>query len=47
MRREHLKSIENGEYNVKAGMIYNNLFATLERIGDHIINVTEAITGKM
>lgn len=47
MRRDHFKSIENGEYNVKAGMIYSNLFATLERIGDHLINVTEAITGKV
>ena len=46
-RRDHFKSIENGEYNVKAGMIYSNLFATLERIGDHLINVTEAITGKV
>jgi phosphate:Na+ symporter len=47
LRRDHFKSIENGDYNVKAGMVYNNLFATLERIGDHIINVTEAVEGKV
>ncbi len=46
-RREHLKKIEKGEYDILSGMIYIDLIASLERVGDHIINVTEAITEKL
>lgn len=46
-RREHLKKIEKGEYDILSGMIYIDLIASLERVGDHIINVTEAITEKI
>jgi phosphate:Na+ symporter len=43
LRKKHLKSIEEGDYNVKAGMIYNDLFSSCEKVGDHIINVSEAM----
>jgi phosphate:Na+ symporter len=43
LRKSHLKSIETKEYNIMAGMVYSNLFASLERVGDHVINVTEAL----
>lgn len=46
IRKQHLENIENKEYNVKSGMIYNDLFSSLEKIGDHIINVSEALAGK-
>jgi phosphate:Na+ symporter len=46
IRQQHLQNIENKEYNVKSGMIYNDLFSSLEKIGDHIINVSEALAGK-
>lgn len=46
LRSQHLQNIENKEYNVKSGMIYNDLFSSLEKIGDHIINVSEACAGK-
>lgn len=47
MRKEHLASVEKGEYSFQNGMIYSDLFSSLERIGDHVINVNEAITGKV
>ncbi len=47
IRKEHLRNIEKGNYKVKAGMIYSNLFASIERVGDHIINVNEAIAGQI
>lgn len=47
LRAEHLENIEHQEYNVKSGMIYSDLFSSLEKIGDHIINVSEAVSGKM
>ena len=31
------------EQNIKIGMIYTDIFNSCEKIGDHIINITEAI----
>ena len=45
LRSHHLKSIEKGEYNFEIGMIYNDLFSSCEKLGDHIFNVNEAIVG--
>ena len=47
LRRMHLKSIEAGDYNVKSGLVYNDLFASCEKVGDHVINVSEALAGEM
>lgn len=46
--REYYDSLSNnGELDIESGILYNNIFASLERIGDHIINVTEALVGKV
>lgn len=47
LRRMHLKSIEAGDYNVKSGLIYNDLFSSCEKVGDHVINVSEALVGEV
>lgn len=47
LRTLHLENIEKQEYSVRSGMIYNDLFSSLEKVGDHIINVSEAVAGKM
>ncbi len=47
LRRTHLKSIEAGDYNVKSGLIYNDLFSSCEKVGDHVINVSEALVGEV
>ena len=48
MRRENNESMEKDEtYDINSAMIYNNLFSNLEKIGDHIINVTEAVVGEI
>jgi phosphate:Na+ symporter len=46
-RKEHLVNIETGEYNFASGIIYNDLFSSAERLGDHIINVSEAVAGEV
>ncbi len=43
LRKEYFQDIEKGDYNLKSGMIYNDIFNSCEKVGDHIINVTEAI----
>jgi len=45
LRKEYLQKIEKGEFKIQTGMIYNNLIHSLEKVGDHVHNITEAITG--
>lgn len=45
LRKEDLKMIEEKDYNIQAGIIYRDLFNGYEKLGDHIINVTEAVLG--
>ncbi len=47
LRKENLSKLGNKDYNVRSAMIYNNIFSSLERIGDHIINVTESVVGEI
>ncbi len=44
---EHLTNLGKADYNVKSAMIYNNIIHSLEKVGDHIINVTEAVVGEI
>lgn len=45
-RAEHLSSIEDHEFNIRSGIIYTDLIYSCEKVGDHIINVTEALIGR-
>ncbi|MBL4668440.1 MAG: Na/Pi cotransporter family protein, partial [Flavobacteriales bacterium] len=45
IREEHFISVEKGDYNFQSAAIYADLFNSLEKVGDHTINVTEGITG--
>ena len=45
LRKEYLTKIEKGEVKIQTGMIYNNLIHSLEKVGDHVHNITEAIAG--
>jgi len=46
LRKKYLQNIEKGEGKIQTGMIYNNLIHSLEKVGDHVHNISEAITGK-
>ena len=46
LHEEHTESIQHNDYSYQTGIFYSNMFAQLEKLGDYIINVTEAITGK-
>ncbi len=47
LKKRHLKSIEKGEYKYESGMIYTDLFSAVESIGDRVISISEATTGKI
>lgn len=47
MRKEHLLNLGKKDFNMESGMVFSNMFSSCEKVGDHIINVTEAIVGKI
>lgn len=47
LRKNYLENLSNQDANFKAGMVYNDLFSSLEKVGDHVINVSEAVVGKV
>lgn len=47
LRKDNTDKLGTKDYNVKSAMVYNNIFSSLERVGDHIINVSEAVAGEI
>ncbi|NRA13476.1 MAG: Na/Pi cotransporter family protein [Crocinitomicaceae bacterium] len=45
LRREHLKQL-GSEENMDNALLYSNVFSSLEKVGDHIINVSEHVADK-
>ncbi|MFU8813203.1 MAG: Na/Pi cotransporter family protein [Balneolaceae bacterium] len=43
---EHYKRLEKKSYSAQAGFIYLDFLARLEKIGDHLFNVNEALAGR-
>lgn len=47
LRREYISKVESGSYNLRSASIYSDLFSSLEKVGDHVINVSEALNGEV
>jgi phosphate:Na+ symporter len=45
LRKKHFESVEKGEYNFQSATAYSELFNGLEKVGDHIVNVSEGVLG--
>ncbi|MFA6713483.1 MAG: PhoU domain-containing protein, partial [Bacteroidales bacterium] len=43
LREEHLLNLENNAYSYLVGVYYMDIISELERVGDFIINISEAI----
>ena len=46
LREEHIVNIESDSYNYLTGVYYMDVLAELEKIGDFLINVSQAVVGK-
>ncbi len=47
MRKFNQEMINSEGYNVNAAMVFTNLFSSLERVGDHIVNINESVAGEI
>lgn len=47
LRRNYQDQIATGEVSIQGSMVYNDIFSQCEKIGDHIINVSEAVAGEI
>ncbi len=45
LRNDDITNMRDKKYNAQTGALYKDLFQSMEKVGDHVINVTEAITG--
>jgi phosphate uptake regulator len=46
LREEHIANLEKAKYNYAAGVFYMDIISELERIGDFIINISQALIPK-
>lgn len=47
LRKQNLESMNQEDYNPNSSLIFTNMFSSLEKVGDHLINITEAVTGEI
>jgi phosphate:Na+ symporter len=46
LREEHIVNIESNSYNYLTGVYYMDVLSELEKIGDFLINISQAGVGK-
>lgn len=46
LRKQQAKDVDKGRYNPKIDGLFKDLYHLCEKLGDHIINVSEAISGE-
>lgn len=46
VRKDYLLKIEEGEYNIKGGVVYTDLFNNCERAGDYLFSISETLAAE-
>lgn len=47
MRRFNEERLGEDDYNANAALVFTNLFSSIERVGDHIVNINESAAGEI
>ena len=47
LSHHHLQNIEHEDHNIRTGMAYTELFTSCEKLGDHLVQVSEALAGRI
>jgi phosphate:Na+ symporter len=47
LKKAYLKKVEKGDQNIRGSIIYNEVFSHIAKIGDHIVNISQAVGGKV
>ena len=43
LKEDHIKNVEANKYKYQTGVVYSDLFNDSEKMGDYIINISEAL----
>jgi phosphate:Na+ symporter len=46
LKKKHLNKIGKKDYNIEGGMVYTEMVGLTEKVGDHMYEVSEALTGE-
>ncbi|GIN60452.1 sodium:phosphate symporter [Robertmurraya siralis] len=46
LRKQHILRLSGGECSAQAGIVFVDIISNLERIGDHAVNIAEAVLGE-
>ncbi len=46
LRKRHLKTVGKEGYNMKAGIVYSDVFSSLEKVGDQLMNISGTLSGE-
>lgn len=46
-RKSHLKRLNNGSCLGSAGVVFLDMISNLERVGDHSVNIAQAVLGEL
>jgi len=47
LRQNHIDRLGKASCNVRSGIVFLDIISNLEKIGDHIANVAQAVIGKL
>jgi phosphate:Na+ symporter len=46
LRKKHILRLNEGKCTGQAGIVFVDIISNLERIGDHVVNIAEAVLGE-
>ena len=47
LKKGHVNRLNNGQCDIQSGVVFMDLVDNMEKIGDHLTNIAQAVIGKM